>query len=649
MHDLIDPATVAATELHRHLGVRPIFDDMGGLLGVAASVWNPRAKQVTIHYSETDRSFRLTKQASGYHVGFDHDGRIGDAYSVVIDENPPRPDPVSRFQVDSVHGPSRVIDTRFDWRHDDVARPPLTDWVIYEAHVGGLTNDGTYAAAERRLPELKSLGIDAIEWMPLADCAGRWNWGYDGVHLFAPNRNYGRPEELRGFVDQAHRLGIAVIIDVVYNHLGPEGNYLGELGPYLSKRHHTVWGSAPAFDNERFGDAVRRFFIANAVYWFDEFHVDALRVDAIHCIEDDRRPHVMHELADVIEDYAARSGRRCELIAETNVYDPLMVSSSVSPSTTSTADESTVGFDGQWSDDFVHSIYAAVQPGPKLSHRDYRPDADLRQVLSIGRIYEGSFDDSRGRIDETSEALPPTQVHRLVRCIQNHDFIGNHPMGNRIAESTSRTTQMAMAAALMMQPGIPMLFMGEEFASPKPFAFFVDFADPRLRQGVVEGRRREYPQHDWSGGKSPLDESTFFQSKLGEIKDRAMWDWYRELIRLRRTMRADGLLDAANMTLADASTEGLFQWGYRADTGQVGVDIGLACRPAPPSTRPPRDAPMRPTIPEGQIIASSIQKRFAETDSPGPSKKASRDPIANDSWAVIWTDSPSLAKRLMVP
>lgn len=509
-----DPGQIDISQLHQSLGA--IFDDAK----TTFSIWAPTIQNVKVLLDD-DRAIELEKLNSGFHVGCVEDVLPGSKYQYQLDDGAIVPDPASRFQHESVHGPSLVVDSRFEWTDEDWQPPLVDDWVIYELHIGTWTDAGTFESAIDRLDELVQLGVNAIELMPVADCAGRWNWGYDGVHLFAPNRNYGSPDQLRRLIDASHAKGLAIILDVVYNHLGPEGNYLGTVGPYLSEKHHTVWGSAPNFDDPIHGDQCRRFFIANAMYWMDEFHFDGIRVDAIHCMRDERRPHVAVELSDATALLQRRTGRASVLIAESNIYDPTMV--------VPTKDGG-VGFDAQWSDDFIHSLYACVRNGEQLSDRHYNAGTDLKQVLDKGYIYLGTFDKFRCRENPDQRI----NTNRMIRCIQNHDFIGNHPSGKRITAITDQQTHAAMAALMMLSPAIPMLFMGEEFACENPFAFFVDFADEELRTGVIQGRQREYPQHDWSSGVLPIDRAAMTGSKIGEITNRTMWSWYQSLIELRR-------------------------------------------------------------------------------------------------------------------
>ncbi len=551
--------SVLSAQLHRHLGAH--LTEQGG---ARFCVWSPTCETVDVHLVDSGSVIRLT-MLGGYHVGVIDQVREGDHYFFRFDGGPDRPDPASRFQPDGVHGPSCVVADSFDWSDHEWKLPARRDLVIYELHIGAFTDEGTFDSAINRLAELADLGVNAIEIMPVADWAGRWNWGYDGVCMFAPSRNYGPPEGLKRLVDAAHQKGLAVILDVVYNHLGPEGNYLGQSGPYLSSEHHTVWGSAPNFDHPDHGTELRRFFAANAVYWLDEFHIDGLRLDAIHCMTDRSDRHVVMEISDTVREWSFESGRSVMLIAESNVYDKTML--------IPTADGG-CGFDAQWSDDFVHSFFSVVRPGEQLCHRTYRPLADLDQVLRMGYVYAGTLHDQRGR----GPLVDRVDTSGLIYNIQNHDFIGNHPLGQRLHQLTSLDTQRAAATLLMLSPAIPMLFMGEEFACDRPFGFFVDFGDAAIRQSVVEGRKREYPQHDWSGGHSPLDESAFYQSKIGphEAGNQSMRHWYQTLIRVRREWLAMKLIDDNRLSVETDLSTGLFVLRYQGVAGSATVAVRLS-------------------------------------------------------------------------
>lgn len=490
-------------------------------------------------------------------------------YRFQLPDGQRRPDPLSRYQPDGVHGASLLpAPDAFAWsdhNYRGVARSAL---LIYELHIGTFTLEGTYRAAMERLDELVDLGITAIELMPLNETAGQRNWGYDGVQWFAPQHQYGTPEDLQRFIDAAHARGLAVILDVVYNHYGPEGNYLHGYGGYVSKTHKTSWGDAPNFDGPG-KETMRSIVLENLRYWIEKFHFDGLRVDALHCMLDKSPTHVVREMGQAFAQLRARSRYPLHLIAESNVYDPELLAD---------LDGDGYGFDLIWSDCFLHSIAAIQQPDKSMSNRLYDPDQDLQTSLDRGYVYQGTLRLPRRRL-APEEAPDRADLERLIFCIQNHDFVGNHPTGLRLHAATSPDAHRAAAALLLLHPAVPMLFMGEELASPTPFLFFTDFQDPRLRRGVERGRRREYPQHDWKRSDSPLDEASFTKSKLVARTegDRAMRSWYRRLIALRHLGRSEGWLRSEALTVqpASASWPGP-QLHYQTDQHDVTVAVHVA-------------------------------------------------------------------------
>ena len=551
-------------------------------------VWAPYANDLQLVIPSTDQQ-KMFSRAQGYWE-LEFDCEPGTPYGFSIDGGDPRADPVSRFQPEGVHGLSEVVDPSFDWNDQDWKGITLEDLIIYEMHVGAFTQEGTFLAAIDRLGELAELGVTAIELMPIATAAGRWNWGYDGVNFFAPSANYGRPEDFRKFVDAAHAIGLGVILDVVYNHFGPEGNYLAEFGPYLSENHSTAWGAAPNFDGDH-STEVREFFIGNAIYWLEEFHLDGLRIDAAHCTKDDGSNHILAEICDRVAAWQAANSQNVIMIAESNVYDPEIVAD---------ARQGGIGFDAQWCDDFLHSVFAVFRPGEQLSHRQYEPWSDLEQVLECGFVYQGTLAKPRFRPHVTERV----DTSSLVYSIQNHDFIGNHPLGQRLHQLTSIEQSKAAAALLCLLPSIPMLFMGEEFASPNSFGFFVDFQDPALQQSVVDGRKREYPQHDWSSGLLPTSPEAFQSAKIGAVEDGELQvrDFYRNVIAIRKRWRRKSLLADEHVTICAQEQNRVFEVLYRSGEEHAVVVVTLA------------DQPLGETRPEfGHCILSSSNVQIYES------------------------------------
>lgn len=538
-------------------------------------VFAPDHESVSVRIDSTDptsssRQIAMHRTSAGYHVAVADQCAAGMLYRIDLGNDRLRPDPSSRFQPRGVHGPSAVIDPSFAWTDADWRGIDRDQLILHEVHIGTFTKDGTFRSAINRLDELVDLGVTGIEVMPVNQCGGDWNWGYDGVNWFAPMASYGHPDDLRAFVDAAHARGLAVYLDVVYNHLGPEGNYLHDFGSYVSKKHQTVWGDAPNFDDGESSIEIRRWATSNVLMWLREFHFDGVRVDAIHCIADENEKHWVREMSEAVTAWRSISGRPAFLIAESNVYDPEMLASLDDDQ----LGTQSMGFDGQWCDDFLHSVFAVVRPGEQLSNRTYESKTDLQTVLESGFVFEGTIRKQR----ERRRPADRVDTHGLIYSIQNHDFIGNHPTGQRFHQITSLSAQRAAASLLILSPAIPMIFMGEEFACENPFSFFVDFGDDDLREAVIAGRRAEYPQHDWSGGTLPTNPAAFQASKIGPVDDgcASMRDWYRSLIECRQAWRQSGLLCDQNMSAAFDTDANLYGFSYQSDRQQAGVLVRLA-------------------------------------------------------------------------
>ncbi len=563
------------------------------------------AGEVELIEMQRDPTGFFTANVDECPVGTDYQLRIGPE-TANEGENPPAiPDPASRYQPDGVHGPSRVISRQFPWQHDDQPRcQRREDLIIYELHVGALTSEGTFLSAIERLDELADLGVTAIELMPIAQCPGRWNWGYDATHWFAPMNAMGTPDDLRRFVDAAHERGLNVFLDVVYNHFGPEGNYWSQLGDYSSTRHDTPWGASPNFDDGPSAKAIRRLVIDNAIYWLDEFHLDGLRVDAIHWMCDHSDEHITRQFGREVREWSERVGRRIWLIAETNVYDASM---------TAPLSEDGCGFDAQWGDDFAHALLACVRSHDRLTVRTYQPHEDLARALQRGFVFRGDVRGDRGREEIGNATAQRVDTSSVVYCIQNHDFIGNHPLGQRFHQITAPETQAAAATLLLLSPAIPMLFMGEEFASENPFAFFVDFGDDSLSQAVIEGRRSDYPQHDWSGGVLPTDAEAFESAGIGDVTagNIAMHSWYRELIAVRRRFTQSGLLVGEHLVVHTDIDRGCYALQFRRGDEQ----LIAVCRLADPAhgLHPNEDAMSESDLADFLQLSGDLSPRILDS------------------------------------
>jgi len=454
--------------------------------GAHFRLWAPDASRVGLHLEGPGvrRELELEGREDGWFEAVVAGAGAGTRYRFAIDAGEPVPDPASRFQPEGPHGPSEVVDAAAHvWRDAAWRGLRWEEVVLYELHVGTFTCGGSYAGAQRALDELASLGVTAIELMPLAECPGARNWGYDGTHAFAPESSYGRPEELKELVEAAHQRGIAVFVDVVYNHFGPEGNYLsGFASPFFTDRHRTPWGAAIDFEGPR-SRTVRDFFVHNALYWLEEFAVDGLRLDAVHAIHDASRPDFLEELAArVCERFGGE--REVHLVLENDRNEAHRLARD--------ADGRPRSYTAQWNDDWHHAMHVLLSGETGGYYADYADDPirHLGRALAEGFAYQGDASAHRGgaRRGEPSGALPPLA---FVNFLQNHDQIGNRAFGERLAALAPAPALRAAAALLLLSPSVPMLFMGEEWGSRQPFPFFCDFG-PELAKAVREGRRREF-------------------------------------------------------------------------------------------------------------------------------------------------------------
>jgi maltooligosyltrehalose trehalohydrolase len=478
------------------------------------------------------------------------EAKAGDEYSLILNGSAERPDPVSRSQPHGVHGPSEIVDPyAFHWSDHEWNGVPLEDYVLYELHVGTFTPEGTFAGVVSKLPYLKALGITAIELMPVAEFPGSRNWGYDGVDLYAPHSAYGGPEGLKTLVNAAHREGLAVVLDVVYNHVGPEGNYLGEFGPYFTDNYRTPWGRALNFDGPG-SDGVRRFFIENALYWLTEFHMDALRLDAIHGIFDFSALHMLEELGERFHAQATRLGRQAWIIAESDLNDVRVIKP---------RSEGGYELDAQWHDEFHHSVVSFATRQDRGFLGGFGQLEHIRKAITEGFVYDGVYSSHRKRRFGNSAIDRPG--YRFVAFLQNHDQIANTNQGVRLSELLPLHQLKAAVALLLCSPYLPLLFMGEEFADTAPFLYFTSHGDSDLAKAVSLGRKQEFA--DFTGEGEFLDP----QSPEAFEKSKVTWRlelqpphyevlrFYRELIALRKRLRclSNGRKDLTQVMIDEES------------------------------------------------------------------------------------------------
>ena len=476
----------------------------------------------------------------------------GRDYLFMVDGQGPFPDPRSPWQPDGIEGPSRRLDhNRYAWNDHKWRQAPLSSSIIYELHVGTFTQQGTFKAVADRLDHLVQLGVTHIELMPVAGFSGKRGWGYDGVNLFAPHHAYGHPEELKELVNTCHEQGLAVLLDVVYNHLGPAGNYLPPFGPYFTSRHTTPWGDAVNFDGPG-SDQVRRFFIDNALMWLGDYHFDGLRIDAVHAIFDASAVHFLEQLAGEVKQLEARLGRHLVLIAESDLNDPRVVRPS---------QVGGYGLDAQWNEDFHHALHAALTGEKQGYYADFGGLAPLAKVLGNNLVYDGCYSVYRRSIHGRNSR--DLSGHQMVGCLQNHDQVGNRAQGERTSHLLSPDQLKICAALVLTSPFVPMLFQGEEWGASTPFYYFTAHEDSDLAEAVRQGRRSEFSAFDWPAEDIPDPQSlnTFEDSRLNwneaQLEPHAkILDWHKALIRLRRTISAlnDGRSDLVRVDFDQEQT-----------------------------------------------------------------------------------------------
>lgn len=509
-------------------------------------VWAPFTNSVEVHLlSPQERLEPLVRDRHGYHCGVLDGVEPGALYRFRLDGSLERPDPASRFQPQGVHGPSQVVNAAFDWTDGNWRGLPLQRYILYELHIGTFTAPGTFDAGIERLDDLEALGITAVELMPAAQFPGERNWGYDGVYPFAAQNSYGGPQGLKRFVNACHDRGLAVVLDVVYNHLGPEGNYLRDFGPYFSDVYRTPWGAPINFDGP-YSDEVRRYFIENALYWLAECHIDALRLDAVHAILDFSARPFLQELAGTVKRIAAAEGRRIHLIAESALNDTRLIRS---------PDLGGFGLDAQWNDDLHHALHVVLTGERQGYYCDFGRFDQLLKALRQGFVYDGQYSEYRKRRHGNSSRS--IAARRLVVFAQNHDQIGNRLQGERLSRLVSFEALKLAAGIILLSPNLPLLFMGEEYGETAPFPYFVSHSDPGLIEAVRRGRREEFASFGWDGDPpDPQAEETFHSAKLNpELRlfpgsHRHLWEFHRRLIALRRGSPVFASSDASHLEVS---------------------------------------------------------------------------------------------------
>ena len=492
-------------------------------------VWAPNANAVTLVTREARTP--MTRADNGWFQADAPAPADGADYAFALDGGEPLPDPRSPWQPTGVFGFSRTVDhAAFRWNDERWQAPPLGSAVIYELHIGTFTPEGTFDSAIERLDHLTELGATHVEIMPINEFPGSRGWGYDGVDLYAPSSAYGGPEGFKRLVDACHARGLAVLLDVVYNHLGPSGNHLSRFGPYFTDHYHTPWGQAVNLD-EKGSDEPRRFICDNALMWLRDYHCDGLRLDAVHALLDSSATHLLEQLATEVAALETHLGRRLVIIAESDLNDPRLVRS---------REVGGYGLDAQWSDDYHHALHAALTGERDGYYSDFGSLADVVYALKNVFVYDGRYSAYRERT-HGRPAIGLSGRH-FLGYLQNHDQIGNRATGERSGALMSPERLKVAAALVCLAPFIPMLFQGEEWGASTPFQYFTDHQDANLGRAVTEGRRKEFASFGWDPQSvpDPQDVETFERSKLNweelsQPSHAEMYDWYRQLLALRRT------------------------------------------------------------------------------------------------------------------
>ncbi|MUG94316.1 malto-oligosyltrehalose trehalohydrolase [Scytonema sp. UIC 10036] len=536
-------------------------------------VWAPNAETAAVKIvSPQERILPMEQKEGGYWQLMATDVEPGTQYFYQLNNGESRPDPASNYQPLGVHAASQVIDHNFTWNDSNWSGIPLENLIIYELHVGTFTQEGTFEAIIPRLKDLKELGVNAIEIMPIAQfpgdtptddgCAYR-NWGYDGVYPFAVQNSYGSPEALKRLVDACHQQGVAVVLDVVYNHFGPEGNYMSHFGSYFTHAYRTPWGDAMNFD-DGYSHHVRNYFIQNALYWLRDYHIDILRLDAIHAIYDLGAKHFLEELAENVATLSKQQARKLYLIAESDLNDPRVVRP---------VENGGYGLDAQWSDDFHHALHALLTGEQTGYYEDFGKCEHLAKAYRDTFVYDWKYSPHRKRFHGNS--VRDRSPNQFVVCIQNHDQVGNRMLGERLSHLVSFEALKLAAGALLLSPNIPLLFMGEEYGEEAPFLYFVSHSDPDLIRAVRQGRKQEFAAfHAQGEPPDPESSETFLKCKLNwekrkEGKHQALWSLYQHLIQLRNTIPALVERERQNMEVDFLEDKKVIWWRRWNENNQI--------------------------------------------------------------------------------
>ncbi|MEG9326810.1 malto-oligosyltrehalose trehalohydrolase [Salinimicrobium catena] len=494
------------------------------------TVWSPLAEKVEVVLKDRNEPVSLIKDTQGYWEAEVPEVPPGSLYKIRLDEEDEFPDPASRSQPEGVHSWSQVINHySHDWQDQGHESRNLEDMVIYELHVGTFTSEGTFEGIIEKLPHLEELGVNTLEIMPIAQFPGDRNWGYDGVYPYAAQDSYGGATGLKKLIEVCHQMGFSILLDVVYNHMGPEGNYLSQFGPYFTDKYHTPWGSAINLD-DKYSDHVRNFFIQNAIMWLEEFHFDGLRLDAVHEIIDRGARHFLKELSEEVDALEKKTGKHYVLIAESDLNDNRLVTD---------YSKGGYGLEGQWIDDFHHAVHTLLTGEDAGYYQDYGKAEYLAKTFEQGFIYDGIYSKFRKR--RVGNSPKGIAKNKFVACIQNHDQVGNRVLGERLGQLITFEEQKLAAGTLLTSPFVPLLFMGEEFGETNPFRYFISHGDPELVKAVQEGRKREFEYFDQKAEEFPDPQSkkTFEESRPNwnfkeDQSKNTLFEMYKLLLKMKK-------------------------------------------------------------------------------------------------------------------